>query len=107
MDLRDSDDEDIQEKNQELSSSDVDSEEERRRSLFLLFLVGLKHTFYYSGYHLKLEFLFLFRYDEQIEDYLDQAYDHFVIKKDGSTKQRKRAKQMYSEDNQMLEVGTS
>ena len=41
------------------------------------------------------------RYDEQMEDFLDQAYERFVAKRDGSTKQRKHAKKAYSE---LLEV---
>jgi hypothetical protein len=44
------------------------------------------------------------RYDEQMEEFLDQAYERFVARKEGSTKQRKRAKQAYSEN---LEVWTS
>lgn len=44
------------------------------------------------------------RYDEQMEEFLDQAYERFVARKEGSTKQRKRAKQAYSEDAQLLEV---
>lgn len=42
------------------------------------------------------------RYDEQMENILDEAYERFVAKKEGSTKQRKRAKQVYSEE--LLEV---
>ena len=42
------------------------------------------------------------RFDEQMEEILDQAYERFVIKREGSTKQRKRAKQAYAE--QLLEV---
>ncbi|XVF45303.1 hypothetical protein PTKIN_Ptkin02bG0194800 [Pterospermum kingtungense] len=37
------------------------------------------------------------RYDEQIEEILDHTYEQYMAKKDGSTKQRKRAKQAYSE----------
>ncbi|GKV42816.1 hypothetical protein SLEP1_g50183 [Rubroshorea leprosula] len=61
------DEENKEETGEEDSSNDIDSDEERRR------------------------------YDEQIEEILDQAYDRFVSKKDGSTKQRKRAKQSHSE----------
>lgn len=43
-----------------------------------------------------------FRYDEQMDEFLDQAYERLVAKREGSTKQRKRAKQAYSE--QLLEV---
>ncbi|GLU02888.1 hypothetical protein SLE2022_201210 [Rubroshorea leprosula] len=60
-------DEEKKEETEDNSSSDIDSDQERRR------------------------------YDEQIEEILDQAYERFVSKKDGSTKQRKRAKQSYSE----------
>ncbi|XP_022763245.1 putative rRNA methyltransferase isoform X2 [Durio zibethinus] len=66
-DLRGSEDEENQEKTEDEPSSDIDSDEERRR------------------------------YDEQIEEILDHAYEHYVAKKDGSTKQRKRAKQAYSD----------
>lgn len=45
-----------------------------------------------------------FRYNEQVEKLLDEAYERFVAKKDGSTKQRKRTKQNYSKDDQLLEV---
>ncbi|XWS67894.1 hypothetical protein CRYUN_Cryun04dG0043800 [Craigia yunnanensis] len=65
-DLRGSEDEN-QENTEDVSSSDIDSDEERRR------------------------------YDEQIEEILDHAYEQYVAKKDGSTKQRKRAKQAYSD----------
>ncbi|GLT30597.1 hypothetical protein SLA2020_053890 [Shorea laevis] len=56
-------DEEKKEEAEDDSPSDIDSDQERRR------------------------------YDEQIEEILDQAYERFVSKKDGSTKQRKRAKQ--------------
>ncbi|XP_065865859.1 adoMet-dependent rRNA methyltransferase spb1 [Euphorbia lathyris] len=52
---------------QEHSSSDMDSDEERRR------------------------------YDEKMEEFLDQVYERFAAKKEGSSKQRKRAKNAYSE----------
>ncbi|XVE93649.1 hypothetical protein REPUB_Repub01dG0212300 [Reevesia pubescens] len=65
--LRGSEDEENQEITEDESSSDIDSDEERRR------------------------------YDEQIEEILDHAYEQYVAKKDGSTKQRKRAKQAYSD----------
>ncbi|KAB1207299.1 AdoMet-dependent rRNA methyltransferase spb1 [Morella rubra] len=60
---------------QEHSSSDIDTDEERRR------------------------------YDEQMEEFLEQAYERFVARKEGSTKQRKRAKQAYSDDAKLLEDG--
>lgn len=44
------------------------------------------------------------RYDAQMEDLLDQAYEQYVSKKEGSAKQRKRIKQANSEDAQLLEV---
>lgn len=69
--LRDGENEETDEENQEHSPSDVDSDEERRR------------------------------FDEQMEEILDQAYERFVTKREGSTKQRKRAKQAYAE--QLLE----
>ncbi|KAF5203881.1 Ribosomal rna large subunit methyltransferase e [Thalictrum thalictroides] len=46
------------------------------------------------------------RYDEQLEEFLDQAYERFVNRTDGNAKQRKRAKQAYSKDNkEVLEGG--
>uniref|UniRef100_A0A7N0SZQ7 rRNA methyltransferase n=1 Tax=Kalanchoe fedtschenkoi TaxID=63787 RepID=A0A7N0SZQ7_KALFE len=45
------------------------------------------------------------RFDEQMEDLLDQAYEQFMSKKGGAAKQRKRAKQAYSEDAKLLESG--
>jgi AdoMet-dependent rRNA methyltransferase SPB1 len=42
------------------------------------------------------------RFDEQMEEILDQAYERFVTKREGSTKQRKRAKLAYAV--QLLEV---
>ncbi|XP_039013079.1 adoMet-dependent rRNA methyltransferase spb1-like [Hibiscus syriacus] len=66
IDLRGSEDEQNREESTEdESSSDIDSDEERRR------------------------------YDEKIEEILDHAYEEYVSKKDGSTKQRKRAKEAY------------
>ncbi|CAB4290145.1 unnamed protein product [Prunus armeniaca] len=73
-DLGDSENEESHEQTQEASSSDIDSDEERRR------------------------------YDAQMEDLLDQAYEQYVSKKEGSAKQRKRIKQANSEDAQLLEV---
>ncbi|KAE8668143.1 isoflavone reductase-like protein [Hibiscus syriacus] len=68
VDSRDSEDEQNREgSTEDESSSDVDSEEERRR------------------------------YDEKIEEILDHAYEEYAAKKDGSTKQRKRAKQAYEQ----------
>ncbi|CAA0807631.1 FtsJ-like methyltransferase family protein [Striga hermonthica] len=57
----------------EKTPSDLDSEEERKR------------------------------YDERVEELLDEAYEHFVSKREGSAKQRKRSKQKHSEDDQILE----
>ncbi|XP_059647662.1 uncharacterized protein LOC132293981 [Cornus florida] len=74
-DFRDSENEDAYEANRVYSSSDADSDEERRR------------------------------YDEQLEEFLDEAYERFVSKREGSAKQRKRSKQAYSKDNQLLEGG--
>ncbi|PON44685.1 AdoMet-dependent rRNA methyltransferase, Spb [Parasponia andersonii] len=71
-DMGDRETEEIHETQQE-SSSDVDSDEERRR------------------------------YDEKMEEFLDQAYERYMAKKEGSTKQRKRAKRLHSED--VLESG--
>ncbi|KAJ4825691.1 hypothetical protein Tsubulata_041417 [Turnera subulata] len=65
--LRDSENEEMNEENQEDSSSDMDSDEERQR------------------------------YDTQMEEILDQMYESFMAKKEGSAKQRKRARKAYSE----------
>ncbi|XP_071935430.1 adoMet-dependent rRNA methyltransferase spb1-like [Coffea arabica] len=43
------------------------------------------------------------RYDEQVEQLLDEAYEQFVVKKEGKAKQRKRAKQ--NQDDQLFEDG--
>ncbi|KAJ1393657.1 S-adenosyl-L-methionine-dependent methyltransferase [Sesbania bispinosa] len=58
----------------EHSSSDLDSDEERKR------------------------------YNEQMEDLLDQAYERFVVRKEGSAKQRKRIKKSYDAEAQLLEA---
>ncbi|KAF3450028.1 hypothetical protein FNV43_RR06107 [Rhamnella rubrinervis] len=73
--LVDSENEETREGTEEDSSSDLDSDEKRRR------------------------------YDEKMEEFFDQAYGDFVAKKEGSTKQRKRAKQVQSEDNELMEGG--
>lgn len=44
--------------------------------------------------------VFVVRYDAKMEELLDQAYEHYVTKKEGSAKQRKRLK----EEGQSLEV---
>lgn len=44
--------------------------------------------------------VYVFRYDAQMEELLDQAYEQYVAKKEGSAKQRKRLK----EEAQSLEV---
>lgn len=44
------------------------------------------------------------RYDEQMEEMLDQAYERFVEKKEGSTRQRKRLKEMHLKDGELPEV---
>lgn len=44
------------------------------------------------------------RYNEQMEDLMDKAYEKFVIRKEGSTKQRKRIKKSYDAEAQLLEV---
>ncbi|KAI3712203.1 hypothetical protein L1987_70754 [Smallanthus sonchifolius] len=55
--------------------SDMDSEEERRR------------------------------YDEKMEQLMEEAYEQYLTKKEGSTKLRKRMKQKHSEDGELLEGG--
>ncbi|GAU42160.1 hypothetical protein TSUD_89590 [Trifolium subterraneum] len=57
----------------EHSSSDLDSDEERKR------------------------------YDEQMDDFLEQAYEKFVIKREGTAMQRKRIRKSYDADSQLLE----
>ncbi|KAF7840966.1 adoMet-dependent rRNA methyltransferase spb1 [Senna tora] len=72
----DSDDEEKDDEDQEHSSCDIeDSDEERRR------------------------------YDEHMEELLDQAYERFVSKKEGTAMQRKRRKKSYDADNDLLEDG--
>ncbi|CAN1255935.1 AdoMet-dependent rRNA methyltransferase spb1 [Linum perenne] len=66
-DSRDSDDEENPNDDPRESSSDSDSDVERQK------------------------------YDAKMEDFLDQVYERFVTKKEGSAKQRKRARQAYSE----------
>ncbi|GER50353.1 AdoMet-dependent rRNA methyltransferase spb1 [Striga asiatica] len=70
--IGDSESEESHEANENVSS-DLDSEEERKR------------------------------YDERVEELLDEAYEHFVSKREGSAKQRKRSKQKHTEDDQILE----
>ncbi|KAM1760178.1 hypothetical protein ACFX14_003091 [Malus domestica] len=72
-DLGDTENEETHENTQETSSSDMDSDDERRR------------------------------YDAQMEDLFDKAYEQYTSKKEGSAKQRKRLKQAHSEDAQLLE----
>ncbi|CAI9772724.1 unnamed protein product [Fraxinus pennsylvanica] len=48
-------------------------------------------------------FLLTWTYGEQLQELLDEAYERFVAKQEGSTKQRKRTKQAYSEGDQLLE----
>ncbi|XP_061359607.1 uncharacterized protein LOC133303671 isoform X2 [Gastrolobium bilobum] len=74
-DMEDSEDEGIHEGPEHSSSDLEDSDEERKR------------------------------YDEQMEDLLDQAYDRFVVKKEGSAKQRKRTKKSFDAEAQLLEEG--
>ncbi|XP_057750618.1 uncharacterized protein LOC130969062 [Arachis stenosperma] len=45
------------------------------------------------------------RYDEQMDDLLEQAYERFVVKKGGSTKQWKRSKKSADVESQLLEDG--
>ncbi|KAJ6819584.1 putative rRNA methyltransferase [Iris pallida] len=45
------------------------------------------------------------RYDDQLEEMLDQAYERYMSKKGGSAKLRKRAKQAYSNDKAELFEG--
>ncbi|KAL6506788.1 hypothetical protein OROHE_022225 [Orobanche hederae] len=40
-----------------------------------------------------------------MEDLLAQAYERFVIKKEGTAKQRKRVKKSYDSESQLLEAG--
>ncbi|KAJ4967436.1 hypothetical protein NE237_019285 [Protea cynaroides] len=46
------------------------------------------------------------RYDEQLEGFLDEAYERYLIRTGGSAKQRKRAKRVHSKDGkESLEGG--
>jgi len=47
----------------------------------------------------------LVRYDDQLDEFLDEAYERFVTKRDGSTKQRKRAKRAYT-DGELLKASS-
>ncbi|KAK9141762.1 hypothetical protein Syun_011162 [Stephania yunnanensis] len=77
VDLQDSDTEEAQVAAVEPgSSSDIDSDEENRR------------------------------YDEQLEEFLDQAYERYVSKIGGTAKQRKRTKRAYLKDNEELLKGS-
>ncbi|KAK9102064.1 hypothetical protein Sjap_019318 [Stephania japonica] len=76
VDLRDSDTEEAQVAVVEQgSSSDIDSDEENRR------------------------------YDEQLEEFLDQAYERYVSKIGGTSNQRKRTKRAYLKENEDLLKG--
>lgn len=44
------------------------------------------------------------RYDQQMEEFLDEAYERYAARKGGSTTQRKRAKLAYSEKENLMEV---
>ncbi|KAL8242544.1 hypothetical protein R6Q59_012846 [Mikania micrantha] len=69
--VMDSDNEGGQVEPEDESFSDMDSEEERRR------------------------------YDEKMEQLMEEAYEQYVAKKEGSTKLRKRLKQKHSEDGEL------
>ncbi|KAG9440181.1 hypothetical protein H6P81_020346 [Aristolochia fimbriata] len=72
-DLLDSESEETQvASHQEGLSSDVDSDEEQRL------------------------------YDGQLEEFLDEAYERFLTRKEGSTQQRKRAKAAHSNDDKEM-----
>ncbi|KAK1414447.1 hypothetical protein QVD17_30191 [Tagetes erecta] len=43
------------------------------------------------------------RYDEKMEQLMEEAYEQYVAKKEGSTKLRKRMKQKHSEDGELPE----
>ncbi|KAK7257950.1 hypothetical protein RIF29_32300 [Crotalaria pallida] len=74
--VEDSENEDNIHEGPEHSSSDLDDSEEERK-----------------------------RYDEQMDEFLEQAYERFVVKKEGAAKQRKRIKKSYDAENQLLEGG--
>ncbi|PWA90118.1 Ribosomal RNA large subunit methyltransferase E [Artemisia annua] len=69
----DSDNEGSQADSQDESLSDIDSDEERRR------------------------------YDEKMEELMEEAYEQYLNKKEGTTKQRKRMKKKHAEDGELLE----
>ncbi|KAE9620378.1 putative 27S pre-rRNA (guanosine(2922)-2'-O)-methyltransferase [Lupinus albus] len=45
------------------------------------------------------------RYDEQMDEFLEGAYERFVVKKEGTAKQRKRVKKSYDAEKELLEGG--
>lgn len=86
------------------SASDIDSDEERRRfpSSFCTFRV--KYRLSSFCYFCDAYWYDFFRYDEHMEELLDQAYESFVSRKEGTAKQRKRIRKAYSDDAELLEV---
>ncbi|GJU48708.1 adoMet-dependent rRNA methyltransferase SPB1 [Tanacetum coccineum] len=72
--IADSDDEGSQADSQDESLSDIDSDEERRR------------------------------YDDKMEELMEEAYEQYLTKKEGTTKQRKRMKKKHAEDGELLEA---
>lgn len=77
--------------------SDLDSDEERERlvlSHVSLYSFRLLSSSAYSEVDLSC------RYDAELEEYLEHAYDKFRAAKDGSTKRRKRAR-LADEDHQL------
>ena len=96
---RDSDSEEEQEKNKGDLSSDLDSEEERRRYVCFLILYEL----HIACASLAEQSIFA-SYDEQMEELLDEAYDRYLSRTEGSTRQKKRTKQAHSKDDQLAEV---
>ncbi|XP_076935586.1 adoMet-dependent rRNA methyltransferase spb1-like [Bidens hawaiensis] len=73
--VMDSDNEENHVESENEALSDMDSDEERRR------------------------------YDEKMEQLMEEAYEQYITKKEGSTKLRKRMKQKHSEDGELLEDG--
>ncbi|CAH9100563.1 unnamed protein product [Cuscuta europaea] len=70
-----SEDSESDKEGQEDVPSDLDSEEERKR------------------------------YDEHVEELLDEAYERYVTRVEGKTKQRKRSKKAYDDEDELLEGG--
>ncbi|KAG2312133.1 hypothetical protein Bca52824_023690 [Brassica carinata] len=85
---------DKEETSDDSKDSDIDSDEERQRSdPFSILLFSRNVITLLSSSFFKT----LYRYTEQMEEISDEAYERFMVKKEGSARQRKRARQAHSE----------